>query len=796
MKRCISVIILLSLALPFAMTGQPGGKGVSAVVKKQDLQWGNQVTDVALGVGSIPLGVAAVTPTDVYPIDTVALAVEFATPSDVMLPLSGTIYNSAVFPILDKHVIPQNYDFILVYTADSVGGWIHSGYRFVCPAKNTGWPNDVDDKFARTKTTLGVEAWQRLRAAPHLNSINFWANYPGDVIYPPNGMLGDGEFTVAHEVGHQWSVFFSRPTSQFYADWDAHPDTPWTPKYPLGWYINPDAAHWSYVFPAAGMMYSSPTGTFNAIDLYAMGLLPYEQARGYTYAITPPPGYPSLNSFTLDTMITALANADPYGWEACCPHEFLRGDGKRIPATDSTVEHLQSLIVVLTTRGRQLTADEKDRIGRLARNIPKVWDGATWHLSDMQVRLELKPPIPHPSVSQVEFAATRLVSTKDTLVFVRNELASALHLDSVFLSHGAPFSLGSPQKMSLRYMDSVGIPVSFGPMSLGDFSDTLYIRTNGLPSLLAIPLSGASPIPVPTLWPASFDPDTAAIGDSSVSEVVMRNPTINDLTVFSVHSQTPSFVLSDTSVGTVRALDTMAFKVSFKPSFFGAFTDTLTINTNAGLIQYPLRGNCPPPDLFTSVAFLDFGEVGVDTAKSLQFTIMNRSINVLRVDSVVIRGHLFGLATMALPTLVRKADTIVTSVTFDPDSANVVTDTLFIYSNASESPKLITLNGEGVKITTATGPADALPTQWVLYECYPNPFNPSTTIRYGLPSRSHVTLTVFNTLGQQVAVLQNGEQQAGYHEVRFDASGLASGVYLYRLTAGSYVETRRLLLLR
>ena len=79
---------------------------------------------------------------------------------------------------------------------------------------------------------------------------------------------------------------------------------------------------------------------------------------------------------------------------------------------------------------------------------------------------------------------------------------------------------------------------------------------------------------------------------------------------------------------------------------------------------------------------------------------------------------------------------------------------------------------------------------------YPNPFNPSTTIRYGLPNKSAVQLTVFNTLGQQAAVLQNGEQEAGYHQVQFDASGLSSGVYFYRLQAGNFTETRRLLLVR
>jgi hypothetical protein len=89
---------------------------------------------------------------------------------------------------------------------------------------------------------------------------------------------------------------------------------------------------------------------------------------------------------------------------------------------------------------------------------------------------------------------------------------------------------------------------------------------------------------------------------------------------------------------------------------------------------------------------------------------------------------------------------------------------------------------------------------------YPNPFNPTTIIRYGLSERGHVTLTVFNTLGQVVAHLVDEDREAGYHEVRFpaqggsasggDGSGLSSGVYLYRLTAGSLVQTRKMLLVR
>lgn len=83
-----------------------------------------------------------------------------------------------------------------------------------------------------------------------------------------------------------------------------------------------------------------------------------------------------------------------------------------------------------------------------------------------------------------------------------------------------------------------------------------------------------------------------------------------------------------------------------------------------------------------------------------------------------------------------------------------------------------------------------------LSQNYPNPFNPSTTIRYALPTRSQVTIRVFNSLGESVATLVHGEQDAGYHEVRFDGANLPSGVYLCSLQSGAFMETKRLLLLK
>jgi hypothetical protein len=100
---------------------------------------------------------------------------------------------------------------------------------------------------------------------------------------------------------------------------------------------------------------------------------------------------------------------------------------------------------------------------------------------------------------------------------------------------------------------------------------------------------------------------------------------------------------------------------------------------------------------------------------------------------------------------------------------------------------------------TSSGGGDvgrSIPVACLLDQNFPNPFNPSTTIRYALAERSHVMLTVFNTLGQLVATLTEGETEAGYHEVTFDASRLPSGVYLYRLLAGNHSEVRKALLMK
>ena len=91
---------------------------------------------------------------------------------------------------------------------------------------------------------------------------------------------------------------------------------------------------------------------------------------------------------------------------------------------------------------------------------------------------------------------------------------------------------------------------------------------------------------------------------------------------------------------------------------------------------------------------------------------------------------------------------------------------------------------------------NVLPTEFSLSQNYPNPFNPSTSIEYTVPSNEYVNLKVYDVLGNEVAVLVNGAKEAGSYKVSFDASSLSSGVYFYKIQAGSFNQVRKMMLVK
>ena len=131
-------------------------------------------------------------------------------------------------------------------------------------------------------------------------------------------------------------------------------------------------------------------------------------------------------------------------------------------------------------------------------------------------------------------------------------------------------------------------------------------------------------------------------------------------------------------------------------------------------------------------------------------------------------------------------------IPMDVYTSDDITFEVITFSNNTKQVHSIVVNSSTVNNESE----EIRPNKFTLDQNYPNPFNPSTQIQYALPEATEVTLEVFNSVGQKVMELVNGQKSAGYHTATFDASGLSSGVYLYKLTTPSFTQTKKMLLIK
>jgi hypothetical protein len=137
--------------------------------------------------------------------------------------------------------------------------------------------------------------------------------------------------------------------------------------------------------------------------------------------------------------------------------------------------------------------------------------------------------------------------------------------------------------------------------------------------------------------------------------------------------------------------------------------------------------------------------------------------------------------------------TVLGEYNIPPEAAELYLNEMFWYYDEYENMlEAYSLESVGVEEKNNS----FLPLTWSLSQNYPNPFNPTTTIKYQIPKASFVSLKIYDINGREVEELINEQQNTGHYEVQFNAGNLSSGVYFYRLQAGSFMETKKLILLK
>jgi len=366
---------------------------VSGTILDVSPAFGSDVPEFPAGVCAEELNRSEVIPESLYPaseaqvsrvsyIGNAAVLLEYPSVYDVHSALDpdrdirsqgGSFLEELILEDLEPYVNASAYDFVLMYSLQELPGWIHSGSQWHgAPAKNIGQRN------SNYGNGRAAGAWTRLRGTPHMNAIDLfdgWELFPGS---------DAGTLVPIHEMGHYWMVNWSRSSPG---------PREWRPGDPLA-HLAGAAYHWSWNWIDAipgpehmpGIMYSAPLSySFNEFDLYAMGLMDYSEVSGVSHTIyeCAPPNYESCNpgdehELMVGHLVDSLELEGP---------NYFEGDGLRIPATDATVQDINTLLVVIKGEDETLSPQQAELISTIGTSLPGAWNTATRVRSRMSTRI-------------------------------------------------------------------------------------------------------------------------------------------------------------------------------------------------------------------------------------------------------------------------------------------------------------------------------------------------------------------------------------------------------------------------
>jgi hypothetical protein len=298
--------------------------------------------------------------------------------------------------------------------------------------------------------------------------------------------------------------------------------------------------------------------------------------------------------------------------------------------------------------------------------------------------------------------------------------------------------------------------------------------------------------PYLTLSPVQFDSTTRGV--PVVRTTTLINPANNAVSLTSI-STTGPFTVTPNTPQTVPAHGQLELTLTYLAEQLNGQTGLLTINHSGpgAALSCALTGFSRESALeFRNGHSFDFGEVGLGAVDSLPVLVRAQGNVPIQIISVQLSAP-FSI-NLATPVSLNPTQTLILRPRFAPTQLGPISGELVIFHTAPSSPDTIAVTGTGV-VSAADDPR-MIAVSFRLDQNFPNPFNPTTTISYELAHAGPVMLRVYDITGREVAELVNELQTSGQHTVDFAGTGLASGVYLYRLEAGAFVAQHKMLLLK
>ena len=290
-----------------------------------------------------------------------------------------------------------------------------------------------------------------------------------------------------------------------------------------------------------------------------------------------------------------------------------------------------------------------------------------------------------------------------------------------------------------------------------------------------------------------------AVSASEELDFTIRNNGTGNLIVSDILVEGDYFSTDFEGETDIDPEDFLEVTVTFAPEDIGDFTATLTINSNDpenGNVTITVSG-IGTAAIGVDPDTLDFGEIMEGESEDLTLIISNGGGVNLTVSDILVEGDYFS-TNFENDIVIEPDDNYELIVSFAPEVIGHFAGTLTITSNFPDGyESVVSLNGIGSENAVGETRDNPIPDKYSLSAVYPNPFNPETTVQIALPQASKLSITVFNTLGQQVAIPANGSFPAGFHQFTFNADELSSGIYfIHASVPGKLNDVRKVVLMK